>query len=420
MLTLATTTTLGAAWTLFTRTDVLTDIYPALSYSTVVRVWTDPALLRLGLEFALPTLFILLCHEMGHWLACRHYGLDATPPYFLPAPIGLGTFGAFIRIRSPIHSKRQLLDVGVWGPIAGFLALVPVLVVGVALSHPAPLVDPALAGIPVVLYQPGNSLLLQGLSRLFHGPLPPGMVLNPHPLLLAGWVGLFATMLNLLPLAQLDGGHILYAALGELQRRLAWPLWAGLALLGFVWPGWWLWSAIVLVMGARHPRVVDASEPLDRRRRWLAFAALVIFALCFMPNPIRIRESAGDTQPSGRQTARREIEHQGHRSVIERRHLHVRCEAAALDAMTEPTQSGHKGFEQRLGQVGLGRAGEGRTTAALGRRQQGELRNRENAPARVREVPVHLPRVVFEDPQGHDLARGGVDLGGAVATLDSD
>lgn len=268
---------------------MVTDLAPLLLPETVARVWLDPVLRSWGLRFAIPTMLILLCHELGHYVVCRRYRLPATPPYFVPAPIGLGTFGAFIRIRAAIRSRRELLDVGISGPIAGFAALLPVLIYGVAVSVPvvpaAPPAGDAAGGL--LLFLPGRSLLVVGLSRLFHGPLAEGAVLNPHPFLLAGWVGLFATMLNLLPLGQLDGGHVLFAALGRAQWKLAWPAWGLLAAGGFLWPGWWLWCVVVGLLGVRHPPLRDESTPLDPFRRGLALAGLLLFVLCFMPVPIR-------------------------------------------------------------------------------------------------------------------------------------
>lgn len=282
-----TTTTLGAAWYLWSRVDVVSLIDPLLLPHTVLRVWSTPQLLRLGLSFSVPALFILFCHEMGHYLACRRYGLPATLPYFLPAPLAIGTFGAFIRIRAPIRTKRQLFDIGVAGPLAGFVALLPFLILGVARSRVIPIETvPLEQNPPGLLLLPGKSLLLELGSRFFHGPLPEGTVLELHPFALAAWFGLFATALNLIPLGQLDGGHILYAATGRLQRRLALPLWLGLGLMALLWPGWLLWCAIVLFMGLPHPPVRDEEIPLDRRRRVLAWIALGVFLLSFMPVPL--------------------------------------------------------------------------------------------------------------------------------------
>jgi len=282
-LTFLSATTLSPVMVLMSRTDVTTTLDPFLTQSVISAVWHSPELLKLGLAFAVPALFILLCHEMGHYIACRIYGIPCTPPFFLPVPLNFGTFGAFIRIKAPIYSKRQLFDVGVAGPIAGFVALIPFLLYGIAHSQPAPL---SVGGPAMVLLQPGRCLAIGLATRLFHGPLAPGTTLNLHPTALAAWLGLFATALNLLPLGQLDGGHILYAVTGRAQRRLALPLWLGLALLGYFWPGWLLWCLIVLVIGLYHPPVYDESEPLDGKRRALAWVALLLFVLCFIPVPL--------------------------------------------------------------------------------------------------------------------------------------
>ena len=255
------------------------DAYPLITPRLAARVWSDPALLRLGLSFSLPVLIILFVHEMGHYVACRHYRLPSTLPYFLPLPAVLGTLGAFIRIRAPIRGKRELFDVGVAGPFAGFLALLPFLLYGVAHSRPVPFSLNAGASLLV----PGQCLAMELATRLTHGPLPEGMVLRLHPFALAAWFGLLATAINLLPLGQLDGGHILYAAAGRWQRRLALPLWVALALAGVLWGGWVLWCVVIFAMGLYHPPVLDEATPLDKSRRALALAALVVFALCFMP-----------------------------------------------------------------------------------------------------------------------------------------
>jgi membrane-associated protease RseP (regulator of RpoE activity) len=267
---------------LMSWTDVTTTLSPFLTPGVVSAVWRDPEMLKIGLSFSIPALLILLCHELGHYIACRIYGIPCTPPFFLPVPLNFGTFGAFIRIKAPIQSKRQLFDVGVAGPIAGFVALIPFLLYGIAHSRPVP----ATGTGAMELLLPGHCLAIQLATRLFHGRLAAGTILNLHPAAFAAWLGLFATSLNLLPLGQLDGGHILYAVTGRLQRRLALPFWLALALLGFYWPGWLLWSVIVLVIGLRHPPVYDESLPLDRKRRALAWVALAIFVLSFMPVPI--------------------------------------------------------------------------------------------------------------------------------------
>jgi membrane-associated protease RseP (regulator of RpoE activity) len=284
--TLFTVTTVGAVLYLATRTDLVTDLPLLLSWQTVRGVWSDPALLATGLSLSLPTILILLCHELGHYLACRYYGYPVSPPYFLPAPFGLGTLGAFIRIGAPVRSKRELFDIGAAGPLAGFVALLPFLVWGVAASRPVPLPPPPAGVAEMVLLVPGRSLGLTLTTWALHGPLPEGHILDLHPFALAAWVGLLATALNLLPLGQLDGGHILYSLAGGRHRRLAIALWLALLALGLAWPGWVLWCLVILVLGLRHPPVADERHPLDRRRVAIAALLLLIFLLSFAPVPL--------------------------------------------------------------------------------------------------------------------------------------
>jgi membrane-associated protease RseP (regulator of RpoE activity) len=282
------TTTLGPVMVQLSRTDMLALFGPLLTPRVVAQVWRTPSLLRIGFAFSIPALVILLAHELGHYIACRRYGLSCTLPYFLPVPFNFGTFGAFIRIKAPIRSKRQLFDVGIAGPIAGFVVLLPFLLYGIASSHPAPLAAaPRPEDASGIILLPGRCLAIGLATWLFHGRLAPGMVLDLHPMALAAWLGLLATAINLLPLGQLDGGHILYAATGRLQRRLALPLWLVLGLMGFYWAGWLLWCAIVLLIGLYHPPVYDESEPLDAKRRLLAWLALAMFVLSFMPVPVQ-------------------------------------------------------------------------------------------------------------------------------------
>ncbi len=281
-------TTLGPVMVQISRTDMLALLGPVLTRELVSQVWQDPALLRIGLAFSIPALIILLAHELGHYVACRYYRLPCTLPYFLPVPFNFGTFGAFIKIKAPISGKRQLFDVGVAGPIAGFIALLPFLLYGIAESHPAALSAARdLEDATAMILLPGRCLAVDLATWLFHGRLEPGMVLDLHPMALAAWLGLLATAINLLPLGQLDGGHILYAATGRLQRRLAFPLWLLLGLMGLYWKGWLLWCVIVMLIGLYHPPVHDESEPLDSRRRVLAWLAVALFFLSFMPVPLQ-------------------------------------------------------------------------------------------------------------------------------------
>jgi membrane-associated protease RseP (regulator of RpoE activity) len=289
-LTFFSTTTLGPVMILFGRTDVTTNLPPWLAPQTVTGVWGNPELLRMGFLFSLTALTILFAHEMGHYVACRLYGIPCTPPFFLPVPLNFGTFGAFIRIKAPISNKRQLFDVGIAGPIAGFVTLIPFLLWGIAHSHFAPLQEVSRPDdiLGPTVYLPGKCLAIELATWLFHSQPAPGMALNLHPVAYGAWLGLLATAINLLPLGQLDGGHILYAVTGPLQRRLALPLWIILGLMGYYWPGWLLWCFIVLLIGLPHPPVYDESEPLDAKRRLLAWFALVMFVLSFMPVPLDI------------------------------------------------------------------------------------------------------------------------------------
>ena len=272
--TFATTTLVGGL--------AFADLPEGLHVASVWQLLLHPAVIRAGLAFSIPLLAILLTHEMGHYLACRHHRLDASLPYFIPAPIGIGTFGAFIRIRSAIRTKRELLDVGAAGPLAGFVACLPVLFIGISLSSPV-------AELPASGYVIfGEPIGFHLVTRLVFPDLPEGGDIFLHPTGFAAWFGLFATALNLLPFGQLDGGHISYAQFGSLQRRYSWPLLLVLVALGFKWTGWFLWVAVALVMGVRHPWVPDEATPLDPRRRIVAWICIAVFALCFTPEPIKI------------------------------------------------------------------------------------------------------------------------------------
>lgn len=238
-----------------------------------------------GVSYSLTLLTILGCHELGHYLACRYYDVDASLPFFLPFPLTLfGTLGAVIRIREPIPTKRMLFDIGIAGPIAGFLVAVPLLVLGVSLSHIVAL-PPRFVGTEF-----GEPLIFQWIVRLVSGARPPGYDLNMHPVVLAGWFGLLATFLNLFPIGQLDGGHISYAILGRKSFYMTiLMLGAGVGLSYFFTTTWIFWTALMvgmlLAFGPHHPRTADEHVPLDRARKLLALFALLMFILCFMPVP---------------------------------------------------------------------------------------------------------------------------------------
>ncbi len=244
--------------------------------------WHDPRVIALSLLYAAVLLLILLGHEMGHYLTCRRYGIDATLPFFIPAPTLIGTMGAFIRIRSPIGGKRRLFDMGAAGPLAGFVLALPAVIIGMALSKTVP----ALPRDQSLLF--GEPLLLKAVGLFFFRHAGPGFDIVPHPVAFAGWVGLFVTSLNLLPLGQLDGGHIAYAVFGPRARLLAKSFFALLLVMGvFFWVGWFLWAVLVLFLGLKHPRVWDESAPLGQGRTLLAVGLLLVFILTFIPDPIQ-------------------------------------------------------------------------------------------------------------------------------------
>ena len=237
-----------------------------------------------GIAYSATILGILGCHELGHYFACRYYDVDASLPYFLPIPITLtGTLGAFIRIREPIPSKRILFDIGIAGPIAGFLVAVPALFVGVALSRVAPIGQSA--GLEL-----GEPLLVKLATRMLWGSVPDGSTLFLHPVGFAAWFGLLATALNLFPVGQLDGGHISYAVLGRRSTYVTITMVGVTIALSYRSASWIGWTVLMIEMlvafGPRHPRTVDEHVPLDRTRLMLALFAAAMFALCFTPAPI--------------------------------------------------------------------------------------------------------------------------------------
>jgi hypothetical protein len=241
--------------------------------------WRDPAFLLRGLPFSLTLLTILLAHEFGHYFACQYYRVDASLPYFLPAPTFTGTLGAFIRIRAPIFSKRVLFDVGVAGPIAGFVFLLPALAIGLAYSKV----------LPGIGHQGAFTFGTPALVWLLERAIFPGTATSDiylHPVARAAWIGILATALNLLPIGQLDGGHILYSMAGDRHKLLSRAFTAALVPIGiFFWSGWLVWAVLLLFFGMRHPAIYDPSDLGDGRRK-LAWLSLVIFLLCFTLAPI--------------------------------------------------------------------------------------------------------------------------------------
>lgn len=268
--------------------------YAGLLVDVVHKLFTAPGYLAYGLKFSLSLLFILISHEMGHYIACRIYRVDATLPFFIPTPpmIGpAGTFGAFIKILSPMPSRRAVFDIGVAGPIAGFIALIPVAMVAFATMSFGTMADIEAGNVsPISFSEP---LLFKILAWASGTNL--ALPMDPNPFYFAAWVGLLVTALNLIPSGQLDGGHAIYAVLGEKVHhwtgRVAFVVMATLSILGMYFyssPSGFLIAIILgVMMRIRHPRPYDQT-PLDARRKVVAFLTLVIFVLCFVPFPIQI------------------------------------------------------------------------------------------------------------------------------------
>ncbi|NOT23820.1 MAG: site-2 protease family protein [Nitrospiraceae bacterium] len=244
----------------------------------------QPRMLWQGIPFAVTLLVILVTHECGHYVLSRIHRVPASLPLFIPGPpYFIGTFGAIIRLHGPILNRRALFDIGVSGPLAGFIAAVLALIVGLNLST---VVDrTATHGM-----QLGEPLLLQFIAWLVVGSIPPQADIILHPIGFAAWFGLFVTSLNLLPIGQLDGGHVAYALWGSRQRTMAFVIVPILIVLGYIgWPGWWLWAFMAGLWGFGHPPVHDINVPLGRGRVIVGWIAFAVFVLTFAPVPFSFR-----------------------------------------------------------------------------------------------------------------------------------
>ena len=241
----------------------------------------NPEIVILSLIYAVVLLGILLGHEMGHFLACRYYNIDATLPYFIPAPTFIGTMGAFIRIRSPITKKQQLFDIGIAGPLTSFILSLPAVGVGMYLSKAVP----SLPEETSILF--GDPLILELVEKIFFKGIPEGFDIVPHPIAFAGWVGVLVTALNLFPVGQLDGGHVVYAVFGKKSSKLAPYILGIFIVLGVVfWIGWFVWAVLIYFLGLKHPHIYDEEKSLSSGRKLLGVLCLIIFALSFTPEPV--------------------------------------------------------------------------------------------------------------------------------------
>ena len=297
---------------------VLSTLFVGASWSDQVPAGADEIWLLkhlwLGWPFALSLMTILTGHELGHYFAGRYYKVPVSLPYFLPMPVPpLGTMGAVIIMKGRSINRRQMLTVGAAGPLAGFVLAVPILIVGLNLSTVQPMSLPEPGG---VVFLEGNSLLYLLLKLAVFGKILPGSGLAPvfpaatkeilaalfgtaplvggydviiHPVALAGWAGLLVTAFNLLPVGQLDGGHVMYSLLGQRARLFTWPIVILLVLMGFLlWSGWLLWAALIFLFGRHHPDPLDDVTRLGPAQKIYAVLILIVFLLVFTPVPIQI------------------------------------------------------------------------------------------------------------------------------------
>lgn len=242
----------------------------------------NPAMLLWGMPYSLSLMLILLIHELGHFFACRSHRIEATLPFFIPAPTLIGTFGAFIKIKTPFSSKKSLFDVGIAGPLAGFLAAIPVICIGIAQSR---LIEKSSVPTAITL---GEPIIFTLIARILKGPIDARFDLLIHPIAFAGWFGLLATSFNLFPIGQLDGGHIVYSLFGKKSYYAGIAAVVVLMVLGVLfWQGWLFWALIAVLIGLRHPPIFE-EERLDLKRKTIAFAGLVIFVLSFTPAPLSL------------------------------------------------------------------------------------------------------------------------------------
>jgi membrane-associated protease RseP (regulator of RpoE activity) len=248
-----------------------------------VNLLQEPGKIYRGLPFALSLMIILLSHELSHYFTSKKHGVKATLPYFIPAPTIIGTFGAFIKMKSPIATRKSLIDIGASGPIAGFIVSLIAVVIGLSMSKVVP-VPQTEGGLNL-----GDSILFSFLSNIILGVVPASHDILLSPVAFAGWIGFFVTSLNLIPVGQLDGGHIAFALLGEKHVFLSNFLIVVMIPLGLLlWEGWIFWAILLLILGLRHPPIVYWEVPLDNKRRFIGWLSIIIFVLTFIPIPFKV------------------------------------------------------------------------------------------------------------------------------------
>ena len=244
--------------------------------------WQNPEKIYLGLPFSITLLLILLTHEMSHYFMSRKHHVSVTLPYFIPAPSIIGTFGAIIKMRPPIPDRRSLIDIGAAGPLGGFIVAVVDVMIGLTYSDIKSAKE-IQEGLSL-----GSSILFYILSKIVLNVDPDKYEIVLHPIAFAGWIGFLVTSLNLLPIGQLDGGHIIYALLGEKHQRVSKWIIPILIVLGILfWSGWIIWAFLMLILGYKHPPVVYPEIPLDGKRKFIGWMSFVIFILTFTAVPIK-------------------------------------------------------------------------------------------------------------------------------------
>ena len=250
-----------------------------------VAPWEEPGKFYIGLPFSLTLLFILLVHEFSHYFMSRRHHVSASLPYFIPAPSIIGTFGAIIKMKPPIPDRRALIDIGASGPIGGFIIAVIATIIGLSMSDVIPVDEVHQMPEGLAL---GSSLLFSFLTKITLNIDPEKYEVLLHPVAFAGWIGLLVTALNLLPIGQLDGGHIIYALFGDKHEMISKLTIPALVIMGlFSWTGWLIWAGLMIIIGYRHPPVVYPMIGLDKNRKIVGWISLVIFILTFMPMPIQ-------------------------------------------------------------------------------------------------------------------------------------
>ena len=315
LLTFLTTTTAGA----YMNGEEVSFLHPLLAI----------AALRSGLTFSIPLMMILFAHEMGHYLTSRYHNVDASLPYFIPAPPSIfiiGTFGAFIRMRQPARTRRVMFDIGAAGPWAGVLLAIPAVIIGLYLSDVTPL-DKSAGGLEL-----GNSLLFLALSHLVLGVDPSTVNVNLSPIAFAGWLGLFVTTLNLLPVGQLDGGHVIYALFPRRHRTISVLFVISCVLMVLVplalgynlWWGWLLWAVLVLALGLGHPSTIDRDTPLNPRRAFAAWATVALFIVTFSPVPLAFVQPEAPLPTQENSHSQEIIHHAPHYDQMLRQLRHVK------------------------------------------------------------------------------------------------